>query len=437
MDRPREVLILKSGRCSWGKCIFCGYGSIFGDIVCVESLNVKFDEFFKKIKPGVKEVCVYGSGSFFDEEQVPNDSRGHFISLCKKKGIEKITVESRPEFLSGKLLSEFKGFDYTISIGLEVADDKILRKLNKGFKLKDFEEGAKKIHNAGGKVRAYLPVNPPFVGDVEKSIDKSVKYALKHADSVVLINTLPHANAPLFDFWVRGEWNFLSKEDFAKVTLKWADHPKIDLDFETFRFTPKFPKRLRKKLAGVGEEYLTHPYFEVWQDWLCRWYKPPEKRRTILFLSCAFKKPYSESETHKKIIEVLNESGKRGSIHEVMLSNAGVIPREFEDHYPFNDYDWSEKNETPEIRLRYVEVTGKRIGEYLSAHKTCYDKFLCYLKPDSDSYKALEMAVSEVDGSIKNLLTGETYMKVRGGSKPLTQNESLKDLEKGLENEVR
>ncbi|MCK5140026.1 MAG: DUF5591 domain-containing protein [Thermodesulfovibrionia bacterium] len=405
-----SILILRSGRCSWGKCFFCGYGKIPGHEPTKDNVIRDFREFFDCL-PGTKKdssrafdrVKVFGSGSFLDEKQVPSGARRYFIGRCKKEGIKKVTIESRPEFITDDILMEFEGLDLTVSLGLEIACDEILDRIHKGFHKKDFEIAAGTIHKYG-KVRTYLIVNLPFVSDIQKSIEESldcsVKYALKFSDSIVLINLLPHGNTKVFRMWLGGEWNFLSKEEFYRITEKWKDHPKIELDSETFRFVPKFQKSLRQRLSGVGEEFLTHPHFEVWQDYLVRWYSPGERtRRTdgkndrdiLLFLPCAYKKPYSESRTHRQIIESIGRLpfSISGRIHHVMISNAGIVPREFEDMYPFNSYDWDEKLETVEIKDRYTQVTAERIRRYMDAHRDSYNRILCFLKYDSESYKAL------------------------------------------------
>jgi archaeosine synthase len=279
-------------------------------------------------------------------------------------------------------------------------------------------------------MRTYLLVNPPYAKDIKENLRKSIDYALKKSDSIVLINLLPHGNTPLMRKWLSGEWNYLGKEDFRKLTAKYKSNPKIEFDEETFKFTPMFPEK--RMLSGVGEEYLTHPYFEVWQDYINRWYKPPEGKSIVLFLPCSFKKPYSESETHRAIISVLRRLSARTKVHEVMLSNAGVIPREFEDYYPFNAYDWDEKLETKEIKERYTKVTADRIKNYLKAHASYYDRVACYLRYDSESYQALESACSEMKIRLENMLSKETQKKFAGESSLLKREDALADLEGGV-----
>jgi len=407
-------LILNSGKCAWGKCIFCGYGRIEGMKPGYENLKLIFDNFFNKLfrKKFNQKIKVFGSGSFLDDSQVPQKARRYFIEKCRVYGVEKLTVESRPEFITREKLDEFKGIDLSVAIGLEAADDMVLDMIKKGFHLRDFEAAAEIIHGSGFKVRTYLLVNAP--GADVNELSKSLDYALKYSDSVVLINLLPHGNTPLFKLWLNGEWNFLSKEEFFEIcdnALKNLDDKvkeRVELDPETFKFVPKFPEELRAPLKGVGEEYLTHPHFEVWQDYLCRWYRPRDKD-TLLFLPCSYKKPYSESKTYRQITEKLREiKFDLHGAHRVFISNPGVIPIEFENYYPFNAYDWDEKNEMDEIKGRYIEVTKNRIVNYLGAHKTRYGRIRCCLKPESESWKALKAACDELEIDIENY-----YFKIK------------------------
>jgi len=400
-----------------------------------EDLIRKFDKFFRNLDK-TENLKVFGSGSFLDEKQVPKEVRRYFIEKCRQMGIKKVTIESRPEFITTEKLKEFDGIDLEIGIGLEVADDKILKRINKGFSLKDYERAVDIIHKCNKKVRTYLLVNLPFVRDIEKSLEDSVRYALKFSDSIVLINLLPHHNSKLFKMWLRGEWNFLSRDEFYKLVKKFAKNPKIEIDVETFKFIPKFPLELRENLSGVGEEFLTHRHFEVWQDYLQRWYCPPRKRDILLLLPCSHKKPYSKSKTHKKILRILKKFKNYRRIHQVMVSNAGLVPREFENLYPFNSYDWDEKRETHEIKKRYIEITAERIERYLSAHKKSYKRILCFLRYDSESYKALKIASQRLGFEFRNLLSKETYNRIKSRGRILQTEDALNDLYNGLKNEI-
>ncbi|OYT54145.1 MAG: hypothetical protein B6U72_03685 [Candidatus Altiarchaeales archaeon ex4484_2] len=421
-------LVLKSGSCAWGRCLFCGYGRIQGELLSLEGFREKLDGFFKSLDSRVDHVKVYGSGSFLDEKQVSGDLRAYFIERCLAEGVKKVTVESRPEFISREKIREFRGLELEVATGLEIACDEILDRISKGFHLSDFEKAVSILHEEQALVRTYLLVNLPFVKNLKESLEESVNYALKYSDSIVLINLLPHGHTPLFRMWLSGVWRFLSREEFHNLAGRYESHPKIELDVETFRFVPLFPRELRENLSGVGERYLTHPHFEVWQDYILRWYRPPSGKKTLLFLPCSYTKPYSRSRTHRGIINVLIDYK---GIHEVMLSNAGVVPREFEDYYPFNSYDWDESKETGEIKERYIGVTKERIIRYLQTHGGHYRRVLCFLGYESESFKALREACNGLGMECKNLLSRE-----REGKRVLQSGEALEDLRYGVENEA-
>ncbi|CEG12139.1 putative Radical SAM domain protein [groundwater metagenome] len=419
------TLILNSGRCTWGKCIFCGYGKIYKKRTNKDLLAI-LDDFFANLKDD-SVVKIFGSGSFFDEKQISKEIFEYFIEKTKENKISKIYLESRPEFITKEKILCLKetNAEINIAIGLESASDKILKTINKGFKVKDFENVANLIHSLGCKVRVYLLVNLPAKNQ-KAELEKSVNFALNYADSIVLLNLLPHENSEIFDLWIKGEWNFLAKEEFFDWTSKWKNNPKIELDVETFKFVPRF--RDMKILDGVGEEFLTHPYFEVWQDYLQRWYKKQAGKDIVLFLPCSAKKPYSESETHKKILNILSDLDKEKyeSVHQVMISNPGVIPREFENFEPLNAYNWDEKSENEFIKKRYIEVTKERIKKYLLSQK--YNKIFCFLKY-TESYEALKLACEALNLNFKNLLKKETYEKMKKeGITSIVCEDALNDL---------
>jgi len=423
-----KVLILSSGRCGWGQCLFCGWGKKKAE-TDLSSLKKKVE---MAITPGLDTLKVFSSGSFFDDRQFSPEFREWFANKCREMMVGEVIVESRPEFITEPVLDEFQGLKLTVAIGLEVADDGILKKLNKGFELADFEIAARLLKDKKCKVRVYLLVNPPLVDDVKGLVDKSVEYALDWADSIVLINTFPHSESGLFDMWLDGKWRPLDREKFDAVISPWKDNPKIETDFENWAFVPKFPYHRQVFLKGVGEEFLTHRYYEVWQEYLVNMYEPPPNRDVLLFLPCAFGKPYSRSKLHKRIIKTLREVPNSNRIHQVMISSPGVIPREFEHHYPFAHYDWQEWDETPEIKARYTEVTQKRIENFLRKHYPHYKMLFYYLKPDSESAEALRRACATLGIQPVKCVDDGRYEEFKETLKknPLAEEVFLSDLKK-------
>jgi len=160
-------------------------------------------------------------------------------------------------------------------------------------------------------------------------------------------------------------------------------------------------------LRGVGESYLTHPFFEEAYKKILSDYAPKTHYRLCLFLPCSYGKPYSQSYIHYMIIKSLrNLRDRYHKVHQVILTNAGIVPRELEEHYPFCCYDWNPRFENPHIKDIYVNVLFERLKGYIQKFEKYYERFACYLRWNSDSYRAVEMVESNLGLKIPNLSLG-------------------------------
>lgn len=418
-----KTIILSSGKCAWRNCFACGWGKI--------EAPVDTERLKKQVKiidiSAIDELKVFSSGSFLDDKQFPREFRKWFAEHIRNKELKNVIIESRPEFITDENLSDFKGLKLTVAIGLECADDEVLRKYKKGFTVRDYLKAVKTLRKNGMGVRTYLLVNMPFSN--QEKLEKSVDFALKHSDSIVLINTFPHSKSKLFDWWISGKWKPYNAEQFEKVVRKWKGNEKIEFDNQNYYFIPKFPKEKRVLLKGVSEEILKHPYFEVWQDYFQRFYKKPEGKDTLLFIPCSYKKPYTKSKTYKTIYGTLRSIPGTAGLHLVVVSTPGVVPIEFSDYYPLNAYDWPEWEENKEIMEKYVDVIKERVKRYLKTHK--YKKYYCFFKY-TETYEAVKKACDELGIKVKNLLDKETYGKIKNEKNPIIRKEALESLKKNL-----
>ncbi len=417
-----KILLLNSGKCSWGKCFACGWGRLASPKTGIHELKKTIDRFFHELKDEKADrLKIFASGSFLDDEQFPKAIRKYIARKCAELGIE-LTVESRPEFITRENLEAFRGTKLTVAIGLESGDDAVLKKYNKGFATEDYIRAAKLLHENSFRVRTYLMVGLPF-GSAD-SLKKSAELADKCGDEIVLINVFPHSLAPLFELWIRGDWKPLDKKRFEEAVAPYKNNPKIETDFNNFSFLPRFPRMKQEMIKGASEKELIHPHFEVWQDYVCRFYEAPKEKKTVLFLPCTFTKPYYNSKLHREIANIVS---RRKDLHLVVLSSPGVIPYEFANKYPFNNYDWPEWEETGEIKKKYIEVTEKRIENYLRSHK--YEKYFCFLKP-TETFVALEKACKKMKIPLVNCLKPDTWEKIKNEKNPLLL--ALDDLEESL-----
>lgn len=157
---------------------------------------------------------------------------------------------------------------------------------------------------------------------------------------------------------------------------------------------PTFTDRDYIGINGVGINQLTHPHFEAWFKYIITEYKPPEQKKIAIFIPCSAIKPYFNSPIHKVINTVIDQYDY---IHKIVISNAGIVPYEFSNQYPFNSYDWNPIYETDEIKDRYIELTVNRLVSFFGKHSPKYMSFISYFRPDAEELIALKIA-SQISG---------------------------------------
>lgn len=225
-DKPIRVwpgtLILQCPPCSWNQCVFCGYARD-----CLTSIQPSTEDFMKQIDYYLnkydteKYIEIYNSGSFLDDKQISPESRVAIFARLAKERIKGITIESRPEYINKEkiqpLTNKYKK-ELTVAIGLEVADDSILKMLNKGFNLKDVEKAYSVLAGMGIFSRVYILVGSPFVKDPQKAALDSVTYAKKIGfTEISMLGAYPMNKTEGYRLWKNREWLPLKKRDFDGI----------------------------------------------------------------------------------------------------------------------------------------------------------------------------------------------------------------------------
>ena len=176
-------------------------------------------------------------------------------------------------------------------------------------------------------------------------------------------------------------------------------------------FDPPIKFEKEPFLRGLGKKFIVNEYFNKWQEYLIKEYNPKKKHKTGLFLPCSWGKPYSRSYIHYLINKKIYQTGNYDEIHQIILSNSGVVPREWENYYPFVAYDWNPNLEWDEIMNYYLEVTTNRLISFINKHGNTYEKLFCYLRPNSESAKAIKKVEKKLKVKIPNLCVFEISEK--------------------------
>lgn len=175
------VIIFRTRGCSWALnsgCSMCGYFNDsqwekVSDDDLIEQFNVAMNKYNEE-----KFVKIFTSGSFLDENEIKPDIGNKILSKLVKSA-DKVSVESRAEYVTDKKLTEINKIigskTFEVGIGLETASDFVRKNyINKGFSFDDYKKAAKLLKKYDFKLKTYVLIKPPFLTE-KASIDDAVE----------------------------------------------------------------------------------------------------------------------------------------------------------------------------------------------------------------------------------------------------------------------
>jgi radical SAM enzyme (TIGR01210 family) len=191
------VIILRTRGCSWALssgCTMCGY---FNDsmlsALSEKDLLAQFENALQNYK-NEKIVKLFTSGSFLDPSEIPVPVQQHILTTLHSTA-EKISIESRPEYITEKSLRAIQEKaslkEFEVGVGLETSNDLVREKsINKGFTFQDYKKAAAllKKHKIG--VKTYVLLKPPFLTE-EESLNDCIKTARDTAPFTDLLSLNP------------------------------------------------------------------------------------------------------------------------------------------------------------------------------------------------------------------------------------------------------
>jgi radical SAM enzyme (TIGR01210 family) len=213
------TIILRSGGCSWGSCLMCGYTHVRYGNRDPEFLDRKIRAQIAWVKReyNLEEyslVKIFTSGSFLDAQEVPRETQAAVVQAFRGKVV---ILETRPEHVEEEWVAILRdtvdgsGEDIPLylAMGLETTNDFIREKcIRKGFTTEDFIHGVDKAHRAGAGVKTYLLMKPPFLSEQEAIQDMitSVREAWRWSDLISMNLCTVQSSTPVEWFWRNGAY---------------------------------------------------------------------------------------------------------------------------------------------------------------------------------------------------------------------------------------
>lgn len=147
-------------------CIFCNQKSISGqkDNMTKEKAKKIIDDYLKNVKneEAKFEIAFYG-GSFTAIEQAKQEELLETAYEYIKQGkVESIRISTRPDCINKEILQRLKKYKVkTIELGVQSANDYILKRSNRGHNFEDVKKASKLIRWYGFKLGHQMMVGLP------------------------------------------------------------------------------------------------------------------------------------------------------------------------------------------------------------------------------------------------------------------------------------
>jgi hypothetical protein len=207
---PREIVLLKSTPCKWGKCSFCDY--ISDNSLDIDQINNTNKEILSHVtgKYGVLEVI--NSGNVFE---LPKETLNNIKKIIEELNIHKLFLEAHWIYRKRlKEMNDFFNIDIIYKTGLESFDTEFRENvLNKGFGYNSIDE----LKYFFQSVCLMVGIK----GQTKEMIEGDISLALKHFKHFTVNvytenSTLIKPDPELID-WFQKEYIWLNEEPKCEV----------------------------------------------------------------------------------------------------------------------------------------------------------------------------------------------------------------------------
>ncbi|MBC7088314.1 MAG: TIGR01212 family radical SAM protein [Tissierellales bacterium] len=220
----------RDGNLSTGGCYYCNEkGGSFENL----SNSLKISEQLKMNKKYIKDK--YKANKFiayFQNYSNTYMSMDEFISIINETLIDDIvgiSVSTRPDCISDeqiKFLSDLQekmGIDVTIELGLQTANYKTLKIINRGHGLAEFIDACNRIKKYGLRICSHVILDLPW-DSIDDTIETSKIISSLHVDEVKLHSLYVVKNTELEKDYLSGKIHLLSKDDYIDRAIVFLEY---------------------------------------------------------------------------------------------------------------------------------------------------------------------------------------------------------------------
>jgi len=189
-DRVATVF-LTNRECPW-RCLMCDLWKNTLEVPTPRGAIPAQMRFALARLPDANVLKLYNAGSFFDHAAIPWEDHEEIALLAR--GFERVVVECHPALVGDSSL-RFRdllgGAHLQVALGLETADEEILRRLNKGMTVADFRHAARFLHAHDMSVRSFILVGIPFLRKQEWRAATRASVDLSFSAGASVVSLIP------------------------------------------------------------------------------------------------------------------------------------------------------------------------------------------------------------------------------------------------------
>lgn len=225
------------------RCTFCAIKDVIGSPFRALSNDILLDQVRYWYEKGYRKIAFSDDNFTFRPKRI-----FEFCELIKKNnltGIDFAVWDTRADSTSRELLVAMKevGF-HTLLVGVESANNRILKILKKGETIEEIDRMVKDACELGFDVQLSFLIGSPYetIEEVENSFQFSLKYPIKGAS---FFNIVPTPNTEMLAFLESNNYLKGKPEDYLADTINSQNLPLID--------TPEISLEERRRLLKKSE----------------------------------------------------------------------------------------------------------------------------------------------------------------------------------------
>jgi radical SAM enzyme (TIGR01210 family) len=185
------TVLLTNRECPW-RCVMCDLWKNTLEGPTPKGAIPAQMRFALEKLPSADVLKLYNAGSFFDRASIPKEDHAEIASLAR--GFGRVVVECHPALVGDSSL-RFRdllgGPELEVAMGLETANEEILRRLNKGMTVADFENAARFLRAHGVSVRSFILLGIPYLRKEEWPAATRASIAVSFRAGAEIVSLIP------------------------------------------------------------------------------------------------------------------------------------------------------------------------------------------------------------------------------------------------------